>query len=158
LAGEHRVAAANPDHLIIRTSWPYGPDRSNVVDTVRARVREGGILRVARDRFGSPTNVDDLAAAVEQMALSDRCGTVHFANAGSCSQYDLAREILGSLDAAALRLETTSGQDTDARGGLPASAVLDTTLFTEWTGVSPRPWREALAGYLGLVPVDQVNG
>lgn len=158
LEGERRVAAVNPDHLIIRTSWPYGQGRSNVVDIVRARAGEGGILRVAGDRFGSPTYVGDLAAAVEHLALGDRCGTVHFANAGSCSQYDLAREILGSLDIPPHHLEITSGGDAGVCGGLPASAVLDTNLFTEWTGVSPRPWQDALAGYLSPAPLDRVKG
>jgi dTDP-4-dehydrorhamnose reductase len=45
LAGEQRIAAANPRHLILRTSWVYGARGGNFAKTM---------LRLARERDRSP--------------------------------------------------------------------------------------------------------
>lgn len=147
--GEQRVAALAPDHLIVRTSWLYGSGRSNFVDAIRARARNGGTLRVVDDQFGSPTYVFDLARAVLRLIERDARGLVHFANAGICSRHDMARFILKAGGFRGVRLEPIKTGEAGRIAVRPACSALDTARYTRLTGETPRTWQEALRDYLG---------
>jgi len=148
LRGEESVARACPDHAIVRSAWLYGEGRRNFVDTIRLRLTEGGVLRVVEDQVGSPTWVEDLAAAIERLITVDYRGVVHFANAGSCSRYEMALAIRDATGAHGTRLEPVGTDQAGRLARRPAYSALDTTLYTRLTGDRPRPWQEALAGYL----------
>lgn len=147
--GERRVAAAAPQHLIVRSSWLYGPGRGNFVEAIRARARNGGPLRVVDDQVGSPTYVVDLARALHLLIRKDARGLVHFANAGACSRYLLAREILSAGGLAATHILPITTQEAGRIAMRPANSALDTTLYASLTGERPRVWQEALRDYLG---------
>jgi dTDP-4-dehydrorhamnose reductase len=149
LEGERRVAAAAPDHLIVRSSWLYGPGRGNFVDAIRSRAENGGALRVVDDQFGSPTYVADLARALLLLVGKNARGLVHFANAGVCSRFALARAVLAGAGLGAVRLEPIKTQEAGRIAVRPAFSALDTSRYMRLTGVPPRPWLEALRDYLG---------
>ncbi|MFQ5876769.1 MAG: dTDP-4-dehydrorhamnose reductase [Acidobacteriota bacterium] len=149
LEGERRVAAAAEDHLIVRTSWLYGPGRTGFVDAIRCRAREGGILRVVHDQRGTPTYAADLAEALERLLATDRRGIVHFANLGVASRYEMAQAIVEATGARGVRLEPIPTGRAGRVAARPAYSALDTTLYTRLTGHRPRHWREALHDYLG---------
>jgi dTDP-4-dehydrorhamnose reductase len=68
LAGELAVAAANPRHVVLRTSWVYAPFGSNFVRTILRLTGEQDRLRVVDDQFGCPTYAPDIAGAIILMA------------------------------------------------------------------------------------------
>jgi dTDP-4-dehydrorhamnose reductase len=152
LDGERRVAAATSEHLIVRTSWLYGRGRGNFVDSIRTRAANGGTLRVVNDQFGSPTYAVDLARALLLLIGRNARGLVHFANAGVCSRYDLAREILaaGGSDTGELKAITT--EEAGRIAVRPGYSALDTSLYSRLAGQSPRAWQEALRDYLAAEP------
>jgi dTDP-4-dehydrorhamnose reductase len=149
LDGERRVAGATEKHLIVRSSWLYGAGHTNFVDAMRSRARNGGILRVVDDQFGSPTYVVDLARALLLLIRSDPRGVVHFANAGVCSRLELARETLAIGGFDAVRLEAITTAEAGRIAVRPAYSALDTRRYTGLTGASPRSWQEALRDYIG---------
>ncbi|MBI4169844.1 MAG: dTDP-4-dehydrorhamnose reductase, partial [Acidobacteria bacterium] len=113
LEGERRVAAVAEDHLIVRSSWHFGPaeddagensGRAHFVDAILAAARRGGLLRVVSDQIGSPTYVADLAEALRRLLAIDFRGVVHFANGGACTRYDLAQEALRAAGIRGARL------------------------------------------------------
>src|SRR3954469_23135965 len=55
LAGERAVCQADGRHLILRTSWVYGPRGRNFYLTMAARASKGDRLRVVNDQRGIPT-------------------------------------------------------------------------------------------------------
>ncbi|OLE66022.1 MAG: hypothetical protein AUG03_01980 [Acidobacteria bacterium 13_1_20CM_2_68_14] len=124
--GERRVAAATPEHLIVRTSWLYGPGRGNFVDSIRARARNGGTLRVVDDQFGSPTYVADLARAL----------------------HHLAQAVLSVSGMSHVRLEPIRTDEAGRIAIRPAYAALDTSRYASLIGEGPRPWEVALRDYL----------
>ena len=155
LEGERRVVVAAPDHLVVRTAWLYGEHGDHFIGRILDRARRGDPLKVVEDQRGSPTLVDDLADGIASLLRTDRRGIVHLVNTGVASRFELAR---AALSAAGLRegvrLEPTRTVVPPGGTARPAYSVLDTSLFTRLTGVTPRPWKEALEDYLGRAPVD----
>jgi dTDP-4-dehydrorhamnose reductase len=147
--GEKQVAAAAPDHLIVRTAWMYGPSGSTFVEKIRTRAAAGGPLSVVDDQHGSPTFVEDLAEGILRLLGTGHRGLVHVANSGQCSRYELAAAILEDLGLSKrVRLQSTTTVPRPDVAPRPAFAALDTALFARLTGAPLRPWRAALRDYL----------
>ena len=64
LAGEQRVAEANPDHLILRTAWVYSPFGRNFVKTMLSAAQGRDELNVVDDQLGNPTSALDIADGI----------------------------------------------------------------------------------------------
>jgi dTDP-4-dehydrorhamnose reductase len=61
LEGEQLIAAANPRHLIFRTSWVYAARGGNFAKTMLRLAQERDKLTVINDQIGAPTGADLLA-------------------------------------------------------------------------------------------------
>jgi dTDP-4-dehydrorhamnose reductase len=96
LDGEVLAAAANPDTLVVRTSWLYGDGYVNFNEKVLAAAREGRPLSFVTDEIATPTSTDELADAIARLIENDAAppGVYHLANSGEASRYDWAREVL----------------------------------------------------------------
>lgn len=102
LAGEAAVIAANRRHLVVRTSWLYGPHGRNFAKTVTQLAGDGRAeLRVVSDHLGSPTYAPHLAAIILELArravsqpAATPWGVYHAAGDGAASWYALAGEIM----------------------------------------------------------------
>lgn len=80
-------------HLILRTSWVFGPDeaeRNFVYSTVR-RLERGERVVVANDQFGQPTYAPDLADAALELVTAGRHGTFHVTGPDRLSKFTFAR-------------------------------------------------------------------
>jgi dTDP-4-dehydrorhamnose reductase len=91
---EAAIRDALPDrHLILRTSWVYGPDdqgKNFVVRTVR-QFAEGKRLTVASDQYGQPTYGPDLAETALDLALGGYAGTFHVVGPERVTRFAFAR-------------------------------------------------------------------
>lgn len=148
LEGERSVVRLAEDHLIVRTSWPYGEGRHSFVDAIGRQIDDGGVLRAVGDRTGSPTWTSDLATALLHLLDGGHRGVVHFGNAGSCSRFDIAAAMVAMLDPPGVRLRRVTAEETGGIAPRPGHEQVDTTLYTSLTGQVPRGWREALECYL----------
>ncbi len=148
--GEQAVRAADPRNAILRTSWVFAPWGKNFVRTIASRSLQDLELRVVGDQWGRPTSAQDLAVALLLLAEDpSRTGTMHFANAGVTTWYELAASAIALLRDAGreprARLTEVTTPEYPTRARRPRYSVLDTTRFTEWTKITPRDWRRALA-------------
>ena len=145
LEGEREVLKADPAAVILRTAWLYGEGK-NFVRTMLRLASEQDELRVVDDQVGSPTSAVDLAGAIAALLEIKCAGVYHAVNAGSCSWYGFAQEILGQagLDRRIVPIRST---DLARPARRPANSVLDCSKLAA-LGVRLRPWREALAEYL----------
>jgi dTDP-4-dehydrorhamnose reductase len=149
LEGERRVAAAAPDHLIVRTAWLYGHLGGGFVAAIHRRAKAREPLRVVADQTGSPTFADDLADGIARLLAIPATGIVHLVNRGACTRFELAAAIVEDLGMTGrVRLESITSRETGAVAERPAYSVLDTSLYERLTGHAPRPWREALRWFL----------
>jgi dTDP-4-dehydrorhamnose reductase len=153
LAGEQRIAAANPRHLILRTSWVYGARGGNFAKTMLRFARERDRLTVIDDQFGAPTGAD-LLADVSAHALrsllsgSGRPGMYHVAAAGETTWNGYARFVIGKAQQAGEKFKAgpdqvepvpTSSFPTPARR--PHNSRLDTRKFREAFGLTLPAWQ-----------------
>jgi dTDP-4-dehydrorhamnose reductase len=147
LAGEEAVRDANPRHLILRTSWVYGPFQPNFVATMLRLATERDQIRVVADQTGSPTSSLHLASlvlATIEDGLAGTGDTFHVAGAGEGTWADLAREVMSiSAEVGGPQAEiipiTTQQWPTPARR--PRFSPLDCSRFEAHFGVLPA-WQE----------------
>ena len=132
LAGEAE-ALAWARGIVVRTAWLYSATGRNFVKTIlgaaQERVAAGSSepLRVVDDQVGSPTYADHLAAATLEALDNDLPpGLYHMAGTGSCSWYELAREV---VQLAGLEVEVVP--ITTAAAGRPAPRPAYSALASE---------------------------
>ena len=148
LEGERELARLGIPHMVVRTSWLFGPGGSNFVRTVYGALSLGRPLKVVDDQVGSPTYTVDLADAVARLLAVQGRGVVHVANAGACSWFQLARAVLEATGRTDVPLTPISSRDLGRPARRPRYSVLDTGRYTSLTGHRLRPWRDALREYL----------
>lgn len=153
LAGEHFAAAACPRSYIVRIASLFGTAGSsgkggNTVEMVLAKAGRGEVLTFVDDVVMSPTYAVDAACAIRSLfEAAAPSGTYHLTNAGACSWYAFAGEILRLSGVKAdLRATTLAALAPKARR--PHYSALASRRLPA-LGVEPlRPWQEALAAYL----------
>jgi dTDP-4-dehydrorhamnose reductase len=144
LGGETSVSVSNPRHFVVRTSWLFGPNGRNFVETMLHLADEQPEVLVVSDQRGCPTYTVHLAAALAELIESDRYGIHHIAGSGQCTWYEFASEIFDSAG-----LETAVlGATTEMLGG-PAPRPAYSVLRSEREDAIRLPhWREGLAEYM----------
>lgn len=153
LAGEYEVLGAGGPHQVVRSSGLYGvrPCRAkggNFIDTMYRVAAEKPEVRVVNDEVLTPTFTADLAAQIRVLALEGPAGLYHATNQGSCSWYVFARAIF-DLGQIGTPLAPTSVQDMAAPVRRPFYSVLENAALATAGLDRMRPWREALADYMG---------
>jgi dTDP-4-dehydrorhamnose reductase len=117
---ERRVAAFDPDAVLVRTSLLYGGEEPGPAERL-AIDAAGGRADVAfyRNERRSPAHVGDLAAALLELAGRPVAGPLHLAGAHDVSRLELAR-----LIAAAHGLDPSRLRSSDAPPGRPLDCSL----------------------------------
>jgi dTDP-4-dehydrorhamnose reductase len=145
LAGERAVAAAAPDHAIVRAGWLFGAGGRNFADTMLRLLAERNEVEVVADQAGHPTWTGHLAPALVEVAERDGdTGVFHATGAGACTWFDLATEIARRTGAAA-RVVPTTTERLPRPARRPAYSVLGTE---REPGVVLPSWEDGLTAYL----------
>jgi dTDP-4-dehydrorhamnose reductase len=147
-AAEHHVRHILRRAYIVRTAWLFAPGGRNFIHAILERARGNGRLRVVVDEVGNPTYVNDLATAVAQLIETHQYGAYHFANAGACSRWEFANEIVrqAGLEGDVVNTPILSGEFRRASTPPPYGALHNVNGAA--LGITLRPWQEALAAYL----------
>ena len=130
---------------IARIAWLFGPGGVNFITKILDAARKGP-LRVAVDEFGNPTYTPDLAQAVAALVVTGHYGIYHLTNAGFCSRYEFAAEIVRLVGLAAPITPILSAE-WPRPSRPPLHAILANTAGAA-LGITLRPWRAALAEYV----------
>lgn len=164
LEGERAVASVGGAHLVLRTTWVYGPRGRNFLRTMLDLAAKRDEIRVVDDQFGAPTSSLALAratlavvgaadgaptaAGLERAAASP--GLYHATATGETSWFGFAAGIFARwarLAPAGFRAPRvvpipTSEYPTPVRR--PANSRLDTAKLERTFGVRLPPWEAGL--------------
>ena len=148
LQGERFIQEILESHLIVRTEWLYGRHGKNFVDTILRLAGQQKELRVVDDQRGSPTFSRDLSFALDRLIGIEARGILHVTNAGSCTLFEFARQILREKGYNHVQVIPITSEDLARAARRPASSVMDCQRYEQLTGSRMRPWKEALKEYL----------
>lgn len=147
--GEKLIQAENPVHYLIRTSWAFGPNGSNFVDSMLSLIRSRPKVEVVRDQLGGPTYTGDLAAfALDLLEKKAEPGLYHFANEGFTSWYGFAKEIQDQTGLQDCDIAPVYSDTVFRPAQRPANSRFDLSKAVKAVGRSSRPWADALSDYL----------
>jgi dTDP-4-dehydrorhamnose reductase len=157
LEGERLVRATLPRHYVVRTAWLYAEGGDNFpAKVLRLASRTGRReLSMVTDEVATPTWARDLAQAIIRLAAlrasaHPAYGVYHLTNAGYCSRYEWAAEVLrlaGPPWADVTLRPITSAEYGGGPPKPPFSALRNEAAAR--LGITLRAWQEALGEYMG---------
>ena len=133
--------------LVIRSSWLFGTVGSNFVKTMLLLAEKGEPIKVVNDQIGSPTYYPHLAAGVLKAIENDTSGILHITNAGYCSWYDFALEVL-KIRGVNIKVTPVTSDEYKTPAKRPKNSRLDCGRYIEIAGEPLPDWRDALKEYL----------
>ena len=147
LKGENEVLRINPRGIVIRTQWLYGKGGESFITKIKAIGEQQGYVEVVDDQRGAPTYTRDLAVPIITLLEKAETGIYHVANSGSCTWYDFAKTIflLSGMD---IEVRPVSSSRLSRKATRPACSVFDLTKLKHNTGLTMRPWEDALREFL----------
>jgi dTDP-4-dehydrorhamnose reductase len=143
---EIRLLEVLPDCCIVRTSWLFGTGGKCFPDAILKLAASRPTLNVVNDQRGSPTYAVDLARAIVQLCRKGASGTVHVTNAGNCTWFEFAVEIVRSAGLAT-EVQPVTSEQMARPAPRPAYSVLSAKSLRSFGITMPR-WQDALRRYL----------
>ncbi len=152
LEGERLVAAANRQHLILRTAWVYSPFGKNFAKTMLRVAQQRPELGVVDDQIGNPTSAHDIASALIRLASNIfqaptvPWGVYHLTASGEASWADFAEEIFAASRAHGgpvdhVKRISTAEYPTPTRR--PANSRLDCAKLEAAFGIRLPHWKDS---------------
>jgi len=157
LEGEQLIAAANPRHLIFRTSWVYAARGGNFAKTMLRLAQERDKLTVINDQIGAPTGADLLADvtahAIRQLTQAPAsaealAGIYHLVASGETSWFAYAKHVLAQAQLIQPAIQIKAKQvDPVPTSAFPTPATrphnsrLNTTKLQTTFGLTLPPWQ-----------------
>ena len=151
--GEAKVRELLPRHVILRTSWIYGPHGTNFLRNVLKLASERDELRMVSDQFGCPTATIDIAEAVLAVARklateAKVSGIFHFAGTGATSRYGFAADIVqrqAVFTGRTPKVTEIKMAEYTVAAKRPLNCELDSSRFRTAFGYSAAPWQHRVA-------------
>jgi dTDP-4-dehydrorhamnose reductase len=155
LAGERLVAAANPRHVILRTSWIYGDAGRNFAVRMLEQAIDRDEISVVDDQYGAPTLADDIAAAILRVAANllqpaderHLYGVFHLTAAGRTSWHGFAQAIFAAsrkLGGPVATLRPIRSADYPTIAARPCNSCLDCSRLAVAHGIALGSWEDGI--------------
>ena len=152
LSGEEFTNSMDPEALIVRTQWLFGPHGRNFVETMLALQKRGEPIKVVDDQIGTPTYTLHLADAIGQMMQGSHSGAYHVSNSGSTSWFGFAKAIfeLAELEVELIPISTEEYIKSANKivAERPRNSVFNMEKISCDAGLTMKSWREGLGEYL----------
>jgi dTDP-4-dehydrorhamnose reductase len=155
LEGERLVRGTLPRCYVVRTAWLYAEGSDNFPAKV-LRLAEGRPassagkreLSMVTDEVATPTWARDLAQAIISLVAQPAYGIYHLTNAGWCSRYEWAAEVLRLAGRADVTLRPITSAEYSGGPPKPPFSALRNEAAAR-LGITLRPWQAALGEYFG---------
>jgi len=148
LAGEQAVLEANPQSIIIRTSWVFSEYGANFVKTMLRLGAERGSLSIVADQIGGPTPARGIAKTVLAIAAK-KCrgapgdGVYHYQGTPPVSWATFAAKVFDYAGQSVIVNETSTAQY-PTPAARPLNSVLNCGRIERDFGLPMPDWRATL--------------
>lgn len=130
LQGEKAVQETLEKYYIVRTSWLYGKNGKNFVETM-LNLKDKPELKVVDDQKGCPTWTKDLANAIWKV-LKMPYGIYHGCSKGETTWFSFAKEIF-KLENLNVNLKPCTTKDFSRKAKRPKYSVMENSdLIDDW--------------------------
>lgn len=146
LAGEWYTQHLLKKFYIVRTAWLYAKGGGKFPDKILELAQRQVALSVVRDEIGSPTYVPDVANALSELIETQHYGIYHLVNAGACSRYEWAVEILRLANIPRPVKPITLSEYSRASTP-PPNGALENFAAATMLNIQLRSWQDALRAY-----------
>ena len=153
--GEDLILQSGSQHLVIRVSWVFGPDKPSFVDMLLDRAIIEEQIEAIEDKYSAPTYSVDFAEWIEPLLFEFPVdGILHLCNAGGCSWREYGQLALDAALEAGINLRTSHVRPislksmTSFLARRPVYTVMNQQRYRDLTGVSPRQWKEAVRAHV----------
>jgi dTDP-4-dehydrorhamnose reductase len=142
LEGENRIRDSGCRHLILRTSWVYGPRASNFYRIIERKALASEAMRMVDDQTSVPTPAQFLARYTVRLVSEAASGVLNLVPCGMASRYEFALEVVRLLDSSS-KVEPARTVDFPSPARRPPYSVLDNrraqcllaAAFPDWPSV-----------------------
>lgn len=151
-AGEVALLEGQFFGAVVRTAWVYSKraKTKNFFHTIRRLAKDRSELSVVNDQIGAPTLAEDLASALvtlfEKGVHRRPMCILHYTNAGTCSWFEFATEIV-RMESSGCTVLPIPSSSYPTKAQRPAYSVLSHRSLEPF-GIVPRHWQEALVSSL----------
>lgn len=149
LLGEAYIREQCSKYFIVRTAWLYGRFGKNFVYTIMNAAKEKGYLEVVDDQTGCPTNAEDLAYHILEIALTREYGIYHCTGEGQCTWYDFAKKIVEFSEIECVVKPITS-ENLNRPAKRPSFSALENMMLNLKNMNKMRNWEKALKEFIEL--------
>jgi dTDP-4-dehydrorhamnose reductase len=144
LEGERAVAASGCRHLILRTSWVYGPRASNFYQIIRRKAEANEPMRMVDDQTSVPTTSTFLALHTIALLKANASGLLHVVPSGQATRYEFALEVVKASRSGS-KVDRAKSTDFPAAARRPVYSVMSNASAARALG-------KALPGWKALLP------
>lgn len=166
--GEQAVAAASPDHAILRTAWVYSPFGRNFVRTMLALAGSRDEISVVADQRGAPSGALDIADGIfdiirNLLARPDDAalrGVFHMTGDGETTWAGFATAIFAASAAnhgPSSRVKPIASSDYPTAARRPANSRLDNARLARLHGVRLPPWQDSLPDIVKRILAEDIQ-
>jgi dTDP-4-dehydrorhamnose reductase len=145
LDGERAVAASGCRHLILRTSWVYGPRAANFYQLIRRKAEAHEPLKMVEDQTSVPTTSTFLAAETVSLLKIGVTGLLHLVPSGQATRYEFALEVVKATRSRS-SVAPAKTADFPSAARRPAYSVMSNAAAARVLGRALPDWRTLLPG------------
>jgi dTDP-4-dehydrorhamnose reductase len=144
--GEIKISEILPHCCIVRTSWLFGLGGRCFPDTILRLASTRPEVAVVTDQRGCPTYNHDLASSIAQLCRAEASGVIHATNAGECTWFDFASEII-NISGLKTNIRPTNSDEFKRPAERPRYSVLSPASLHAY-GINLPSWQDALRRYI----------
>lgn len=155
LLGEEALFSVSDQHLAVRVSWVFGPDRPSFIDQILKRALETDQVAAIGDKWSAPSYTVDLAEMLRPFLAGVKTGGIlHACNAGECTWREYGEYAIRCAAEAGMPVKTQtvgSLKMADMKNFVaqrPVYTVLATDKIAGFTGQPPRTWQAAVEHFV----------
>jgi dTDP-4-dehydrorhamnose reductase len=144
LGGERAIVASGCHHLVLRTSWVYGPRAANFYQIILRKAEADEPMRMVDDQTSVPTMSRFVAENTVALLRRQASGLLHLVPSGAATRYDFACEVV-RVTGSRSQVQPARTAEFPAPAARPVYSVLDNRRAAEILGSALPDWRALLS-------------